>query len=173
MWFKGNTKNIEITIPISPGVTFGDSSYAFLGWVQASVFFLTPQVILIYTPKLKMRSTDSIQPPNFHICKGLRSHGSLEPNLLIRTQSHVQQRTQSSACYSCFFKVIQSLLKWCLHLKRKLKSPQEAMYYKNSSFGVPVVAQWLTNPTRNPESAGLILGLVQWAKDPALPWAVV
>ena len=30
------------------------------------------------------------------------------------------------------------------------------------SFGVPVVAQWLTNPTRNHEGAGSIPGLAQW-----------
>ena len=39
---------------------------------------------------------------------------------------------------------------------------------KNLGLGVPVVAQWLTNPTRNHEVAGSVPALAQWIKDPAL-----
>ena len=39
---------------------------------------------------------------------------------------------------------------------------------KNVTMGVPIVAQWLMNPTRNQEAAGSIPGLTQWVKYPAL-----
>ena len=37
-----------------------------------------------------------------------------------------------------------------------------------ADHGVPVVAQQLTNPTRNYEVEGSIPALPQWVKDPAL-----
>ena len=40
---------------------------------------------------------------------------------------------------------------------------------KKKKMGVPVVAQWLTNPTRNHEVVGSIPALAQWVNDPALP----
>ena len=42
-------------------------------------------------------------------------------------------------------------------------------FFKNAKLGVPVVVQWLKNPTRNLEVTGSIPGLAQWVKDPALP----
>ena len=36
--------------------------------------------------------------------------------------------------------------------------------HKMTLWGVPFVAQWLTNPTRNHEVAGSVPGLAQWVK---------
>ena len=41
--------------------------------------------------------------------------------------------------------------------------------FKRGTRGVPVVVQWLTNPTRNHGVAGSVSGLAQWVKDLVLP----
>ena len=48
-------------------------------------------------------------------------------------------------------------------------SQQTENQIKKLERGVPVVAQWLTNPTRNHEVAGSVPALAQWVNDPALP----
>ena len=47
---------------------------------------------------------------------------------------------------------------------------QRLEFSKGRHQGVPIVAQWLTNPTSNHEVVGLIPGLTQCVKDPVLLW---
>ena len=44
---------------------------------------------------------------------------------------------------------------------------------KNMCSGVPILVQWLANPTRNHEVTGSAPALAQWVNAPALPLAVV
>ena len=55
----------------------------------------------------------------------------------------------------------------CAAGKQKKKKPKKQN--NNNKIGVPVVVQWLKNPTRNHEVAGSVPCLAQWVKDLALP----
>ena len=54
-----------------------------------------------------------------------------------------------------------------LRISVKILTMNEDLNYMME--GVPVVAQWLTNPTRNHEVSGSVPALAQWVNDPALP----
>ena len=61
-------------------------------------------------------------------------------------------------------------------LKDTLQNLSHTVWDKDieiDALGVPAVAQWLMNQTRNHEVTGSIPGLTQWVKDLVLPWAVV
>ena len=60
----------------------------------------------------------------------------------------------------------------CLIFNFKKKKKRRVSSFKNGLGGVPVMAQWLTNPLGIHGGMGMIPGLAQWVEDLALPWAV-
>ena len=68
-----------------------------------------------------------------------------------------------------FIKMYKRGLK-IVHIRGGVLAWQYNFTLKNSAnFGVPFVAQWLTNLTRGHEVVGSIPGLVQWVGNLALP----
>ena len=55
---------------------------------------------------------------------------------------------------------------WASELPHAADIVKNLKIYKK--IGVPIMAQWLTNLTRNHEITSLIPGVAQWFGDPAL-----
>ena len=65
--------------------------------------------------------------------------------------------------------ILMNIIKLIFDKEAKTSDQDYCKQIKEVSSGVPVVAQWLMNPTRDHEVAGSIPGLAQWINDPALP----
>ena len=68
------------------------------------------------------------------------------------------ERERLGKQWNAFLRFIKICVKWFIEI---------------THIGVPVMSQWLMNPTSIHEDAGLIPGLIQWVKDLVLPWAVM
>ena len=92
--------------------------------------------------------------PSCDLCHGCGNAGSFNQLCWAGDQTHVLDGVPAAAGLA-------------VYLQHQDAGSGPAQWVKGSSVGVPVVAQWLTNPTSIHEDEGLIPGLVQYVADMA------
>ena len=89
----------------------------------------------------------------------------------LKTGAKMKQRADRMADLNPTISIITLNVNGLSAPTRRPRGKKTQLYtaYKKCTLGVPVVAQWLMNQTRNHEVAGSNPGIAQWVKDPVLP----
>ena len=119
---------------------------------------------------------DLHNPASKHLCLGSVNE-EIGPEILDALSKVTWFARSSFDLKTKFCLTSESLLDltWVLDsvLRPQAWSPLDVFFalwfFKMCYSGVPLMAQWLANLTRNCEVAVLIPGLAQWVKDLALP----
>ena len=125
---------------------------------------LISQVMSLWVLKGEVRSICLDQCPQAtgHLCATCQPLFTLMCQGGIKHPPHLSApRVLQAKCYEAVAGRGKTNMRW--------KTPHN----RSSQYRVPIMAQWLTNLTSIHEDAGSIPGLAQWAKDPALLWAMV